>query len=114
MKKSLELDFSDLNIILEGFEQKLDRMPQADLIDLAARLKPVAKHCKAIDEFVKTYVKEKLDDRPGSVPGGLFKATLKLVPTTRLNQSKLKEERPTIHAKYNEPVEDERVTFEVR
>lgn len=114
MKPAMKRDLTDLTVILEDFASKLDKLTEADLIDLAARLKPVAKHCKAIDDHAKSYVKDKLDGQEGTVLGGLFKALLKLVPTTRLNQKLLKEEQPKIHAQYNEDVTDERVSFELR
>lgn len=114
MKKSLEIDFADLTDILEGFTKKLDKTSQADLIDLAARLKPVAKHCGTIDEYVKGIVKDRLKHNEGFLAGGLFKAVLKLVPTSRLNQKRLKEEKPAVHAAYCDDAVDERVTFEVR
>lgn len=114
MKPAMKRDLVDLSDILEGFAAKLDKLTTADLIDLAARLKPVAKHCKAIDEFTKEFVKTKRDGKEGDVLGGEFKATLKLVPTTRLDQKGLKENEPKIHAAYNLEVTDERVSFELR
>jgi hypothetical protein len=114
MKKALELDFSDLVDILEGFSLKLDKMSEADLIDLAARLKPIVKHCTKIDEHVKDVVKQKLNNKAGSRLGGLFRAVLSIVPTDRLNQQRLKEERPKIYDAYVETDDVKRITFEVR
>lgn len=114
MKKATELDLVDLSDILEGFVNKLDKMAEKDVIDLAARLKPVVKHCEKIDTFVKDKVKAKLKHDEGTVLGGLFKAVLKLVPCTRLDQKALKEAHPKIHAEFCVPGEDERVTFELR
>lgn len=114
MKPALKRDLVDLSDILENFASKLATLTEADLIDLAARLKPVAKHCKVIDDHVKAMVKDKLDGVEGTRLGGEFKAVMKLVPTTRLNQKLLKEEQPKVHARYNENVVDERVSFELR
>lgn len=114
MKPSMELDFGDLVDILESFVKKLPAMPLKDQIDLAARLKPVAKHCETIDKHVKDLVKVKLKHEEGTLKGELFKANLKLVPVDRLDQGKLKEERPTIHAQFVREYIDERVTFELR
>jgi hypothetical protein len=114
MKPAMKRDLIDLSDILEGFALKLDKLTGADLIDLAARLKPVAKHCEAIDKFAKLYVKDKRNGVDGEVLGGEFKAVLKGVSTTRLNQQALREGDPKIHAKYNESVVDERVSFELR
>lgn len=114
MKRSFELDLADLTAILEGFTKKLDKLTQEELIDLAARLKPVSKHCVVIDEHVKLMVKNKLRHAEGSVVGSMFKAVLKLVYTKRLNQARLKEEHPVIHTAYCDDCTDERVTFELR
>lgn len=114
MKPAMKRDLVDLSDILELFSSRLGIMAEADLIDLAARLKPVAKHCKEIDEHVKGVVKEALDGADGVRNGAEFKAVLKTVPTTRLNQKLLKENDPKVHAKYNEPCDDLRVSFELR
>ena len=114
MKKSLELDVTDLGDILEGFVKKLDKMSEADLIDLAARLKPAAKHCKAIDDHVKAMVKEKLHDKEGSRLGSMFKAVLKIIPIDRFNQGNFKEKHLPIFLKFVETHDEPRITFEVR
>lgn len=114
MKKNLEIDAADLTAILEGFAAKLDKMTEPDLIDLAARLKPAAKHIKVIDEYVKELVKDKLKHKDGNRLGGMFKAILKLVPIDRFQQAKFKEANPKLYLKYVEECTDERVTFEVR
>lgn len=114
MKKSIANDLTDLTIILENFTESLKNMTQADKIDVAARLKPVAKACKALDDEVKEFVKVKLKHKEGTVTGELFKAVLTLVDTKRLNQKLLKEQEPEIHDQYNEDVTDERVSFELR
>lgn len=116
MKKSIANDLNDLTIILESLHEKLDKgtISEAELIDVAARLKPIAKHCNVIDEACKAYVKDKRKGIEGTVMGELFKAVLKIVPTKRLDQKALKENEPKIHAEYNMDVEDERVTYELR
>jgi predicted phage-related endonuclease len=114
MKPAIKKDLKLLGEILEDITADLTKFTEADLIDIAARLKPVAKHCKAIDDHVKDQVKEKLKHKEGTRLGELFKAVLNLVPTTRLDQKLLKEELPKVHAKYNIAVVDERVTFELR
>lgn len=107
-------DIDDLSTILEDFVQRLDKLGMANKIDMAARLKPIAKHVTKIDEHVKDLVREKLDHKDGSTNGVLFKAVLKLVPVDRLDQKALKEERPKIHAEYVREYTDERVSFVVR
>ena len=114
MKKAMNLDLIDLSDILEGFIKKLDKLSQPELIDLAARLKPVAKHCETIDKHVKEMVKDKLDHVAGELPGTSFIAELKIVPTERLEQKRFKEERPAMYKEYTKTDEDERVSFKVR
>lgn len=114
MKKAMEVDLVDLAEILESFNTKLDKLSQADLIDLAARLKPVTKTCEAIDKYVKEFVKEKLKHEEGSVPGASFKAVLKLVPIDRFQTKVFQGEHPTQYKQYLREDTDERVTFEVR
>jgi hypothetical protein len=114
MKKSMEIDFADLTDILESFTKKLDKMAQPDLIDLAARLKPVAKHCEAIDKFVKDFVKEKLKGKEDVLPGGMFMAKLALVQVSRLDQKALKAAEPDLYEEYSKVDTDQRVTFTLR
>jgi hypothetical protein len=107
-------DIDELSAILEDFVQRLDKLGLANKIDMAARLKPIAKHVVKIDEHVKDLVRTKLDHKDGATNGILFKAVLKLVTVDRLDQKALKEERPKIHAEYLRECTDERVTYEVR
>ncbi len=115
MKPSIELDLGDIVDILEGFTKKLDTMTIKDQIDLAARLKPVAKHCETIDKYVKDeVVKPKLKHAEGELKGELFKAVLTLVPVDRLDQTKLKVEKPSVDEQFIRNDVDERVTFKLR
>ena len=101
MNKANNTDLGDLTDIMEGFVKKLPNMTEADQIDLAARLKPIAKACNLIDESVKKSIKERLRHKEGQSLGTLFKAVLKLVPTKRLDQKALREEEPEIFDLYN-------------
>lgn len=114
MKKATIADLADLVDILEGLTKKLDETSEPELIDLAARLKPAAKHCEAIDKYVKDNVKKKLKHRAGIRLGELFKAVLQIIPVTRLQQAELKDGEPAIYAAYSRSDADERVTFELR
>jgi hypothetical protein len=114
MNKQVEVDLTDLTAILESFVKKLPNMSEQDKIDLAARIKPVAKHCAAIDDAVKMMVREKLHHKAGTRLGTLFKAVLKIVEVDRLDQKLLKEERPNIHLEYVKTCADERVSYELR
>jgi hypothetical protein len=114
VKKALNLDLIDLGDILESFVNKLEKMAPADLIDLAARIKPAAKHIKAIDEYVKEFVKAERKGVEGDVLGTTFKATLNIVPTTRLDQKALQENKPTVYAQFLKSDPVERITFSVR
>jgi hypothetical protein len=63
--KRLEVDLADLADIMEGFVKKLDSLTEPDQIDLAARLKPVAKACKTIDDRVKDQIKTNAQEVAG-------------------------------------------------
>lgn len=116
MKPAQKRDLVDLSDILEGFTSKLDKFNEADLIDLAARLKPAAKMIKEIDDFAKSYLKPKLPDgSPEIIRLGLdFKAVIKAIPVATFHEKDFKEANPTLAAKYTDDVEQIRVTFEAR
>jgi len=114
LKPAVEMDLADMADILEGFSKKLDTMTLKDKIDLAARLKPVAKTCEVIDKSIKNEIKDKLKHDEGELKGTLFKAILKLIPIDRLDQKKLKEEKPSIYEQFIRNDTDERVSFELR
>jgi hypothetical protein len=114
VKKSTKIDLQDLTEIMEGFVKTFDKLTQEEKIDLAARLKPVAKNCEVIDKAVKELVKVKLKHKNGEVPGEQFKAKLVLVPVDRLDQKALKEEKPDTYEEYVVSSNDERITFILR
>ncbi len=115
MKPKMKRELISMSEIMEDLTANMAELPQATLIDVAARLKPIAKHIEALDKYVKDeIVKPELGDQEGTLNGIDFKAVLKEVPTTRLNQKALKEGDPKVHAKYNEDVVDLRVSFELR
>lgn len=114
MKRATLNDLTDLTMILEDFHALKDKMSDADLIDLAARLKPAAKAIETIDEFVKDKVKAKLHHKEGTLNGIQFRAVLKLVPMPRFQQTVFREERPRIYEAYIRNDTDERVSFETR
>jgi hypothetical protein len=114
LQKQTRVDLSTMTEIMEDFVTNLSKMKEPDKIDLAARLKPIAKACETIDKDVKKLVKEKRNGKEGSVLGVLFKAVLSKVPTHRFNQAAFKEDHPKYFEQYNEDVTDERITFELR
>lgn len=114
MKPSHERDLLDLSTILESFSTRLSAMPEADLIDLAARLKPVAKMVKEIDDYVKAGIKDKLKGKEGSRLGNMFKACLKLVSVEQFQQKAFKEAKPALAAQFTETCIQERITYELR
>jgi hypothetical protein len=114
MKPALKKDLKLLSEILEDLVSGWANLSVADQIDVAARLKPIHKNANKILEDNKEFVKKKRNGKPGAVLGEDFKAVMSHVPTTRLNQKLLKEEQPKVHAKYNESVVDDRITYELR
>jgi len=109
-----ESDLLEVGDILESFTKKLDKYAESDLIDLAARLKPVAKHCKTIDDYVKAHIKDKLGDEAGTVKGKLFQAVRTLFPKEYFLGAVFKEEQPELAAQYTEERQESRITFEPR
>jgi hypothetical protein len=114
MKKSIKEALEDASAVMEEIKGKLPTMTLQEKVDVAARLKGVAKHAEAIDKAVKEDIKAKLKSKPGTVLGEVFKAILALVPTDRLNQKALKEEEPEIVARFTETEDQQRITFEPR
>lgn len=114
MKKAQLTDLDTLTAIMEDFANEVELMAEEDRIDLAAKLKPVAKACKVIDDCVKDAIKKKLRNKAGTRLGKTFKAVLSLIPVTRLDQTALKEEMPQVHALYSKTNNEERITFELR
>ena|SRR5438045_5957185 len=99
---------------IEHLLKKLPNLTLQEQVDVAARVKAVAKNAAAIDEFVKVEIKARRKGKAGTVVGEIFKAVLSLVPTTRLNQKKFEVEEPTIYARYLETNDVTRITFEAR
>ncbi len=114
MKKSIKEALEDASAVMEEIKGKLGAMTLQEKVDVAARLKAVTKTAEAVDKAVKDEIKAKLKDKEGTVLGEVFKAVLKLVPTDRLNQKKLKENEPAIVEEYTETEDQQRITFEVR
>jgi hypothetical protein len=109
-----ESDLLEVGDILESFTKKLDKYSETDLIDLAARLKPIAKHCETIDEYAKEHVKEKLGKEAGTVKGKLFVAVRTFITKSYFMQKLFKEEQPKLADKYTEDRQESRITFELR
>jgi hypothetical protein len=114
MKKVQERDLDTLTAILEDFVDELSSMQEADLIDLAARLKPTAKACETINKHVKELVRDKLKHKEGNRLGVMFKAVLNFVNVERFQQKEFKEADYETYTKYIRDDKDERITFELR
>ena len=114
MNKATEIDLTDAMDAIENLGKRFPTMSLDAQIDIAARLKGVAKTCKAIDEATKDAVKKQRKGRAGYVFGVLWKAYLNLVPVTRLDQQKLELDYPDVYAECLKKSVDKRVSFEVR
>jgi predicted phage-related endonuclease len=114
MKSQVQVDLEDMTSAMQSLQTMFSGLPQALKVDVAARLHPVIKAAELIDKMVKEEVKTTLKDEPGVVNGQMFKAVVKHVETSRLDQKGLKETYPKIHAKFYNKVEEARVTFEVK
>lgn len=114
MNKATEIDLSDAADAIEAIGKRFSKLSLEAKIDVAARLKGVAKTCKTIDEAVKDEVKSKRRGREGYVLGEMWKAFMALIPTTRLDQQKLELDYPEAYAACLKKTTQERITFEVR
>jgi predicted phage-related endonuclease len=114
MNTQVHIDLHDLASAMESLQTMFSGLPQAIKVDVAARLHPLVKAAELIDKMVKEEVKTALKDEPGIVNGQMFKAVVKHIETSRLDQKGLKETYPKIHAKFYNKVEEARVTFEVK
>ena len=114
MKSQVQVDLGDMASAMESLQTMFSGLPQALKVDVAARLHPLVKAAELIDKMVKEEVKTALKDEPGTVNGQMFKAVVKHVQTSRLDQKGLKETYPKIHAKFYNKVEEARVSFEIR
>lgn len=114
MNKATEIDLADAMDAIENLGKRFPAMSLQDQIDIAARLKGVAKTCKTIDDAVKDEIKAKRKGKEGYVIGVLFKAWMALIPTTRINQEKLELEYPKAYAACLETKPVTRISFEVR
>ncbi len=114
MKSQVQVDLKDMHDAMESLQTMFSGLPQALKVDLAAWLHPLIKKAELIDKMVKEEIKTTLKDEPGIVNGQMFKAVVKHVETSRLDQKGLKEAYPKVHAKFYNKVEEARVSFEVR
>ena len=114
MNTDVKTDLEDLTAVMEDLARRFPNMELKAKIDVAARLKAIAKAAKTIDELVKKEVKSRRKGKAGFVLGELFKAYLNLIPTTRLDQQKLEVKYPKAYADCLSTDDQERVTFEVR
>jgi predicted phage-related endonuclease len=114
MNEATKMDLEDLQGLLEALQKRLPKLPMASKVDVAARLRALSKTAETIDKDVKEEIKAKLNGKPGTVPGELFKATLSYVPTTRLNQQTFKAEYPKIYERFLETTGVQRVTYEIK
>jgi hypothetical protein len=116
MKQGVKVDLADIQDCIEALAKRVKegKLTRAEMVDVAARLKPVAKHCKYIDDTTKDTVKDYLKHRVGEVRGEIFKAVLRIDESTRLDQKQLKEMYPDEYNECCKPCTTEVVTFEAR
>lgn len=114
MIASVRRDLENVADDLEHLLSTLPRLTREEKVDVAARIRAVAKSAKQIDDIIKADIKEWRKGKKGTVLGEIFKAVLSLVPTTRLDQKALEAEQPKIFAQYLRTSDQVRVTFEPR
>jgi len=114
MNKQIVTDLADITDALEHLSRRLPTLSREEKVDVAARMRAVAKHADLIDEYVKGEIKAWRKGKEGYVLGEVFKAWLGLVEATRLDQTKLKVEYPKVHEACLKKSTDTRITFEPR
>lgn len=114
MHKMIDADLTDAVDALEHLIKRLHKQPLETKVDVGARIRGLAKSIEVVDKEIKDEVKEILKQKEGEVTGELFKAILKLVPTTRLDQKLLKAEHPEVYQACLDETEVLRVTYEPR
>lgn len=110
----LNINLEDLTEIMEYLVKELPTFSFRQRIDVAARLRTVAKHVKSMDELIKEEIKINLKNRPGSAIGEMFTANVTYNPVTRLDQEWLKQDKPKIHADFCVTKNESHVCFEPR
>ena len=114
MNQATELDLEDLRDAMDHLFKMLPKLSLAARVDVAARLNPIVKTAKAIDEAVKDAVTEKCGAKIGEVQGEMFKAVLNVFPVERFQAKLFAEERPKIYSQYLQAKDEQRITFQVR
>lgn len=114
MNTATKIDLADLQDAAEHLLKSLPKLTLTAKIDVAARLKGIAKAAKAIDDAVKLDIKAHLKGKAGQVPGEIFKAKLAVIQVTSFDSKTFKEEQPKMYDKYTFDDEQQRITFEVR
>lgn len=114
MKTATLMDLEDVQLAIENLKDRLPKMKLTELIDVAARLKAVAKNCEVIDDNCKDQVKKQLKGKAGEVPGETFKAVLRIDTVSRLDQKAFKEGHPKIAEAYTSDCDQKVITFAAR
>ena len=108
---------TDLNDACDAIEHVLKRLPKLTLeerIDVGARIRGAAKNIETMDKLIKDEIKATLKNKPGTLKGETWKASLSLVSTERLDQKMVKENHPDVYAACLGVSDVSRVTFEPR
>lgn len=111
---SVKHDLEDVSDAMEHLKAQLPRLTREESVDVAARVRAIAKTAEEIDKAIKAVIKTWRKGKEGTVLGEVFKAVLKLIPTTRFNSKALEAAEPKVYAKYLETDDVTRITFEAR
>ena len=108
---------TDLNDACDAIEHVLKRLPKLTLeerIDVGARIRGVAKNIEAMDKLIKDEIKATLKNKPGTLKGEVWKASLSLISTERLDQKMVKENHPEVYVACLGTTDVTRVVYEIR
>lgn len=114
MNEAIKIDLADMLDAVEHLSKQLPGMAMKAKVDVAARIKAIAKTIEAMDKSIKEDIKSKLGEKDGEVVGEIFKAKLAYNPVTRFDTKAFKEEKPKVYDAFCNTNDEGRVTFEVR
>lgn len=114
MNQTVKTDLNDMTSCLESLAKMMSKLTRAEKIDVGARINAVKNAAEKLDKSIKEDIESWRRGQAGEVKGEMFKAILTYNPVTRLNQGKLKESKPEIHAAFCETADERRIVYVVR
>lgn len=114
MNQTVKADLTDMTSCLESLIKMIPKLTRAEKIDVGARINAVKNVAEKLDKSIKEDIENWRKGQAGEVKGELFKAVLTYNDVTRLNQGKLKEDQPEIHADFCDTAPERRIVYVLR